>query len=159
MNMNQNSKPEVWLVRSGQSRELADDFVSGEYVGIYFGMNREDMSTATTRQDVERHYKNVYGTINGSNVGNITRFLTEIQQGDYIIMPASDSRKLHYGMVVSEAPHYVTPGTDPHKVSNRWEMVWEGDLMRSQFCHNSLPQSVVARATKAKDRFLTLVGA
>ena len=92
MNVNQTDKPEVWLVRSGQSRELADDFVSGEYVGIYFGMNGEDMSSAMNRQDVERHYENVHGMINSSNVGNITRFLTEVQQGDYIIMPAYDSR-------------------------------------------------------------------
>ena len=157
MDVKQTDKPEVWLVRSGQSKELADDFVSGEYVGIYFGMNSEDMSSATTRQDVEYHYKNVYGRINGSDVGNITRFLTEIQQGDYIIMPASDSRKLHYGRVVSKAPYYVPPGTDPHKVANRWEMAWEGDLMRSAI--PAIPQLVVARASKAKDRFLTLVGA
>ena len=60
-------------------------------------------------------------------------------------------------MVISEAPYYVPQGTDPHKVSNRWEMVWEGELMRSSIPR--LPQTVVARASKAKDRFLTLVGA
>ena len=80
----------------------------------------------------------------GQQVGQITRFLCEIQAGDYVMTPAADTEWLHYGKVGPDPSYYFAPADQACPFPHRRHVEWSKDrLKRGDFsvavpAHNSV---------------------
>ncbi len=110
----------VWCVRADVGT-FADEFVNGGYAGIGWLRNK-NLSRVAGKDEIRRFYKenspqDKDGRVN-TNVGQIARFMLEVEIGDYILTPTSNSALVRYGRVTSE-PYYENPPTDecyfPHR--------------------------------------------
>jgi len=92
----------VWCVRA-EFGTYTKHFVEGGYVAIGWLPGR-DLSGITLRESLYPIYKEAYPKdtshiLIGQKVGQIARFLLDIQGGDYVITPAADTEWLHYCQV------------------------------------------------------------
>lgn len=92
----------VWCVRAEFGR-YAEHFVRGEYVGIGW-LPDVDLSGVRAREELYPLYRQAYphdtsSVVIGQQVGQIARFHSDMRTGDYVITPAADSERLHYGQV------------------------------------------------------------
>ncbi len=104
----------VWCVRA-ESGIYTEQFVSGGYVAIDW-MRKVDLSAVESREQLYPLYKQAHpndtsNIVIGQQVGQIARFLFEIQAGDYVITPAADTAWVHYGRIESD-PSYIHVGGD-----------------------------------------------
>ena len=95
----------VYCVRA-ESGTYTKHFVDGGYVAIGW-LDNDDLSQVTTRDELYPLYKAEYpadtsNIVIGQQVGQIARFLLEMQAGDYVITPAADTEWLHYGKVAAK---------------------------------------------------------
>ncbi len=100
---------DVWCVRADFGT-YTEQFVSGDYVAIGW-MPDVDLSPVESRDELYPLYKQAHpddtsNLVVGQQVGQVARFLLEIQAGDYVITPAADTEWLHYGKVAAD-PSYV----------------------------------------------------
>src|SRR2546422_1044617 len=99
----------VWCVRA-EFRTYTKQFVEGGYVAIGW-MPSADLTSIQSRDALYplyklAHPKDTSNIVVGQQVGQIARFLLEIQASDYVITPAADTEWLHYGQVAPD-PSYV----------------------------------------------------
>ncbi len=85
-------------------------FVSGGYVAIGW-MPDVDLSGVRVRDELyplyrQAHPKDTSNIVVGQQVGQIARFLLEIEAGDYVITPAADTEWLHYGKVAADPSYF-----------------------------------------------------
>lgn len=90
----------VWCVRA-EFGTYTKQFVDGGYVAIGW-MPNSDLSHIKTRDELYPLYKSEHpadtsNIVIGQQVGQIARFMLEIQAADYVITPAADTEWLHYG--------------------------------------------------------------
>lgn len=154
----------VWCVRA-EFGTYTQAFVDGGYVAIGW-MPELDLGTVRSRDALYPLYKQVYPTdtsniVIGQQVGQIARFLLEIQAGDYVITPASDTEWLHYGMVAAE-PSYVHAAPDACPYRHRRRVEWAPQrLKRSDFSvpfQNTIRSSLTVFSVSQRDEFLAAVG-
>lgn len=154
----------VWCVRA-EFGSYTQAFVDGGYVAIGW-MPELDLGIVRSRDALYPLYKQVYpkdtsNIVIGQQVGQIARFLLEIQSGDYVITPASDTEWLHYG-TVSADPSYVHAAPDACPYRHRRRVEWAPKrLKRSDFSvpfQNTIRSSLTVFSVSQHDEFLAAVG-
>ena len=115
----------VWVIRSHYGK-YAGHFVDGCYVGAGW-LRENDLSGGKTRDELTEMYRQAHQEQSTSavsaNVGQLGLFL-EMEVGDYVITPCSDSQWLYYGKVF-DLPYYYAPNDRdgcpfPHRRSVSW---------------------------------------
>jgi hypothetical protein len=156
----------VWCVRA-ENGLFAKQFVDGGYIGIGW-LRHFDISHVRTRDELYPIYKQAHPDdtsklVIGQQVGQIARFLLEIKPGDYVITPAADSEKLHYGVVCDDPSHYFEPRpTDGCPYTQRRKVAWaKQTLSRGEFSvpfQNSIRSSLTVFSVSRQEEFLAAVG-
>ena len=88
----------IFCVRADFGR-YTQHFLDGSYIGIGW-LPDHDLSAITCREELYSLYKAVYPNdkspvVIGQQVGQIARFLLEIQEGDYVITPAANTEYIY----------------------------------------------------------------
>lgn len=155
----------VWCVRA-EFGTFTQQFVDGGYVAIGW-IPGTDLSKVKNRDELypvykEEHPKDTSNIVIGQQVGQIARFLLEIQSGDYVITPAADTEWLQYGQV-AESPSYFYATEDdgcpyPHRRRVKWA---KEKLSRSSFSvpfQNTIRSSLTVFSISQRDEFLAIIG-
>jgi len=155
----------VWCVRA-EFGTYTKHFVDGGYAAIGW-MNGLDLSGITSRDALYPLYKQTHpddtsNIVIGQQVGQIARFLLEIQAGDYVITPAADTEWLHYGQVEPDPSYVYAAGDDGCPYRHRRRVTWLKDrLKRSDFSiplQNTIRSSLTVFAVSQRDEFLAAIG-
>lgn len=152
----------VWCVRAG-SGKYASRFVQGGYAGIAFGIT-SDVSKLASREELEAAYRKAHPgekskLVIGQQVGQMARFLLEMQEGDYILTPDTDSPTLHYGCLLPESPYVDLSNDSPYPIRRRVE--WKGTILRDQLSvpfQNTIRSSLTVFAISQREEFLAVIG-
>jgi len=155
----------VWCVRAAFGT-YAQHFVGGGYVAIGW-MPSTDLSQVSSRDELyplyrAAHPEDTSNIVVGQQVGQIARFLLEMQAGDYVITPAADTELLHYGRLAPDPSYMYAAGDDgcPYRHRRRVEWVKEA-LKRSGFSvpfQNTIRSSLTVFAVSQRDEFLAAIG-
>ena len=94
--------PNVWCVRADYGR-FAEHFVKGGFAAIGW-FDDFDIATVKDRQEVAKlypvhHPDDTSPFVIGQQVGQISRFLFEVRQGDYILTPSSEVGQIYYELI------------------------------------------------------------
>ena len=156
---------DVWCVRD-EFGTYARHFVEGGYVAIGW-MPGVDLSAIRTRDALYPPYKDAHpedtsNIVIGQQVGQIARFLLEIRAGDYVISPAADTERLHYGQVAPDPSYFYAPGDDGCPYRHRRHVTWAKDtLTRGDFSvpfQNTIRSSLTVFAVSQREEFLAAIG-
>lgn len=155
----------VWCVRA-EFGTYTKQFVDGGYVAIGW-MPNSDLSQVTTRDELYPIYKvehpdDTSNIVIGQQVGQIARFLLEIQAGDYVITPAADTEWLHYGKLAPDPSYQYAVGIDGCPYRHRRRVTWAVQrLKRGDFSvplQNTIRSSLTVFAISQRDEFLGAIG-
>lgn len=146
--------------------KYADEFLKGGYAAIGW-LPDDDLSKVTHKDEIYTLYKRAYpehtSMVVGIQVGQISRFLHDLQEGDYVILPDRDTNLLHYGTVAHNSYYYASQNTGDHcpyrhRKSIEWEKV---PVMRNQFSvpfQNTMRSSLTVFAVNHKRNFFECIG-
>ena len=155
----------VWCVRA-EFGTYAKQFVANGYVAIGW-ISNNDLSRVKAREDLYPLYKaehpsDTSNIVIGQQVGQIARFLLEIQAGDYVITPAADTEWLHYGKLAPDPSYLYAEGNDGCPYRHRRRVAWaEGRLKRGDFSvpfQNTIRSSLTVFGISQRDEFLGAIG-
>lgn len=155
----------VWCVRAEYGK-YAQQFVDGGYVAIGW-MPNTNLDTITARDGLyplykRAHPKDTSNIVIGQQVGQIARFLLEMQADDYVITPDANTELLHYGQLVSKPAYVYAAGDDGCPYRHRRLVKWEPKtLKRNTFSvpfQNTIRSSLTVFKISQRDEFLVAVG-
>lgn len=155
----------VWCVRADFGT-YTKQFVDGGYVAIGW-MAHSDLAGIKSRDELypiykSEHPKDTSNIVIGQQVGQIARFLLEIQPGDYVITPAADTEWLHYGQVEPDPSYFIASDKDGCPYRHRRRVKWAKDtISRSGFSvpfQNTIRSSLTVFAISQRDEFLAVIG-
>ncbi|MEM0342773.1 MAG: restriction endonuclease [Thermoplasmata archaeon] len=156
--------PEVYCVRAEFGR-YADSFVRNGYVAI--GWNElGDLSGVTSREQIHDLYIKAYPEDVskykiGQQVGQIYRFLLDMQAGDYVITPDADTEYIHWG-TLDDKPYYFETKDDDVPYRHRRRVKWHREpVRRASFSvpfQNSIRSSLTVFWTPQKNSFFEVIG-
>lgn len=141
-------------------------FVEGGYVAIGW-MPDVDLSAIRSREELyplyrQAHPQDTSNIVIGQQVGQIARFLLDIQPGDYVITPAADTEWLHYGQIAPDPSYLYTAGEDGCPYRHRRSVTWaQGGLKRGDFSvpfQNTIRSSLTVFSVSQRDEFLAAIG-
>lgn len=123
--------PRIYCVRA-LSGQHTDKFIKGGYAAI--GWLFTDLSAVANREELYPLYRHQFphhtsNLVVGQQVGQIARFLFDIQSGDYVVTPAANSELLHYGTVEPD-PYYLNNSTDDCEFVQRKKVRWAPQPIR-----------------------------
>jgi len=156
----------VWCIRAEYGK-YADHFVKGGFIAVGYDIEETLLGT-TNKDELAAVYRKFHPTetsnfVVGQQVGQISRFLLEMKEGDYVITPSSDTEWLHYGRISATNYWFEKTPTDgcpyPHRRSVEWVT---NKLSRSSFSvpfQNTIRSSLTVFAVSQADEFLTTVKA
>lgn len=155
----------IWCVRAEFGR-YAEQFVNGGYVAIAW-IDGVDLCDVKTRDELYPLYKKAHprdtsNVVIGQQVGQIARFLLEIQAGDYVVTPAADTETLYFGEIVPDPSYTYVPGDKgcpyPHRRRVRWSA---NRLQRGSFSvpfQNTIRASLTVFSISQREEFLAAIG-
>ncbi len=155
----------VWCVRA-EFGTYTKQFVEGGYVAIGW-MSSVDLTAIQSREALyplykEAHPKDTSNIVVGQQVGQIARFLLDIQAGDYVITPAADTEWLHYGQVAPELSYVYAAGDDGCPYRHRRRVGWAKERLKRGDCsvpfQNTIRSSLTVFAVSQRDEFLAAIG-
>ncbi|MBL0349513.1 MAG: hypothetical protein IPP68_03935 [Elusimicrobia bacterium] len=155
----------VWCVRADFGT-YTQQFVEGGYVAIGW-MANTDLSAVSTRDQLYPLYKaahpaDISNIVIGQQVGQIARFLLEIQPGDYVITPSPDTEWVHYGKVEASPSYFFAAGNDGCPYRHRRRVAWAKErLKRGDFSvpfQNTIRSSLTVFAISQREEFLSAIG-
>jgi restriction system protein len=155
----------VWCVRA-EFGTYTKPFVEGDYVAIGW-MPNSDLSLIRSRDELYPLYKaehadDTSNIVIGQQVGQIARFLLDIQAGDYVITPAADTEWLHYGKIAPDPSYVYAAGNDGCPYRHRRRVSWAPQrLKRGDFSvpfQNTIRSSLTVFAISQRDEFLSAIG-
>ena len=155
----------VWCVRA-EFGTYAKHFVDGGYVAIGW-MPKTDLSAVKSRDELYPLYKAAHpedtsNLVVGQQVGQIARFLLDMQTGDYVITPAADTELLYYGRIRPEPNYVFAPNNDGCPYPHRRPVEWAPNTVkRSEFSvpfQNTIRSSLTVFAVSQRDEFLAVIG-
>lgn len=157
-------KCNLWCVRA-DSGKYAEHFIDGSYFGIGWS-ELGDLSSVKSKEEIYHLYKKAFPKdskiVTGQQVGQISRFLLEIQAGDYVITPCSDTENLLYGQVKPDPSYYYFSDNDACRYGHRRSIQWHKKLLnRGSFSvpfQNTIRSSLTVFAISQSDEFLTVIG-
>jgi restriction system protein len=156
----------VWCVRANGG-EFAGNFVRGGYAGIGWKEIPQDLGGVRSREDLYRIVRAAYpdeksAIVIGNYVGQIARFLLEMQAGDYVITPAADTELLHYGRIAADPSYSYAPADDGCPYRHRRRIEWSPQTVnRSEFSvpfQNTIRSSLTVFSVSQRDEFLSAIG-
>jgi predicted Mrr-cat superfamily restriction endonuclease len=157
--------PEVYCVRAdfGAYTEL---FIKGGYAAIGW-LHRSDLSKVKTKDALyplykQEHPEDTSNIVIGQQVGQIARFLFDIQPGDYVVTPAADTQWLHYGVMEAGNSYYFDAGGDGCRFNHRRRVKWAAErINRTVFSvplQNTLRSSLTVFYISQRDEFFANIG-
>ena len=156
----------VWCVRANGG-EYAEHFLRGAYMGIGWREIAQELGGIKSRDDLYTDLRAAYpdqqsAIVIGNYVGQIARFLLEIQAGDYVITPAADTEWLHYGKAGPDPSYFFAAGDDGCPYRHRRRMEWAKErIRRSAFSvpfQNTIRSSLTVFAVSQGEEFLAAIG-
>ena len=105
----------VWCVRADGGR-YTEDFLRGRYIGI--GWDRlPDLRNIQLKDELYNLFQTAYPDqvspiVIGNNVGQVGRFLLDIQADDYVITPSADTEWLHSCRVEADPSYFYSDRDD-----------------------------------------------
>lgn len=142
------------------------EFINGGYVAIGWLPNN-DLSNIENKNELYTLYKNEYpkdtsNLVIGVQVGQISRFIFDIQGGDYVITPAEDTNYLYYGTIENDSYYHETAGKDTCPYLHRKKVNWNKEpVLRSEFSvpfQNTMRSSLTVFAVSHKSNFFEVIG-
>jgi len=155
----------LYVVRSAYGQYITH-FLSGGYAAISW-LTDTDLSDIKTRDELYPLYKREHpedtsNVVIGQQVGQIARFLLEIEAGDYLITPAADTDYLYYGVVAEGDSYFYADGSDGCPFRHRRKINWvTKPILRSQFSvpfQNSIRSSLTVFYVSHLKNFLETIG-
>ena len=140
-------------------------FINGDYIAIGW-MNNSDLSNIKSRDELypiykKEHPKDTSNVVIGQQVGQIARFLLEINPGDYMITPARNTELIYYG-IVDDSAYYYSDGSDGCPYLHRKKVKWnKKPIQRSLFSvpfQNTIRSSLTVFKINHKKNFFTTIG-
>ena len=159
------STPGVFCVRADFGT-FTKNFLEGGFVGIGW-IPEADLSLVSTREEVYPLYRAAYpqdtsNIVVGQQVGQIARFLFEMKARDYVITPAPDTERLHYGRLREEPSYFHSAGDDGCRYRHRRRVEWStATIKRSGLSvpfQNTMRSSLTVFAVSQRDEFLAAIG-
>lgn len=141
-------------------------FVEGSYVAIGW-IPGTDLSAVRLRDELYPLYKQAHpddtsNIVIGQQVGQIARFLLEIRAADWVVTPAADLERLHYGQVASDPSYFYATREDGCPYRHRRRVAWSKEtLKRGDFSvpfQNTIRASLTVFAISQRDEFLAAIG-
>ena len=152
----------VWMVRS-EFGTYTQAFLTGGYAAIGW-LPEHDLSAVTARDELDTLYRHVYredaesNNVVGQQVGQIHRFIFQIEVGDYVTTAPSETEWLHYGKVTNTPYYYFPDNSDGCPFPHRRKVVWADErLRRSEFSipmQNTLRSSLTVFGISQTEEFL-----
>ena len=156
----------IYCVRADFGK-YAEEFIKGGYVAIGWLPN-DDLSLVNHKDELYNLYRREYpndtsNVVVGVQVGQISRFLFDVQDGDFVIAPAQDTNYLHYGIVEPNSYYYALQNTgDNCPYRHRKKIKWfDEPVLRSQFSvpfQNTMRSSLTVFAVNHKRNFFEMIG-
>lgn len=155
---------ELYCVRA-EFGTYTQHFLDGGYVAIGW-LPENDLSNIKSRDELYPLYKTAHpkdtsNVVIGQQVGQIARFLLEINTGDYVITPAQNTEFIYYGIVQEDA-YYFADDLDGCPYLHRKKVNWHKEpIQRSQFSvpfQNTIRSSLTVFYISHKKNFFTTVG-
>ena len=157
--------PEVYCVRAEFGR-YTNHFIRGGYAAIGW-IDAVDLGSVKSKDDLYPIYKTAHpndtsNIVIGQQVGQIARFLFDIQAGDFVITPDSDTELLRIGVVESSPSYFFSDGSDGCPFRHRRRVKWlDGTFMRSSFSvpfQNTIRSSLTVFYVSQKEQFFEVIG-
>ncbi|NTU52314.1 MAG: hypothetical protein HGA97_01150 [Chlorobiaceae bacterium] len=157
--------PNVWCVRA-EFGTYTNHFIQGGFIGIGW-IDSIDLSKAASRDDVYPVFKKTFphetsNVVIGQQVGQISRFLFELQGGDFVITPDQNTEYLHFGRLTSQLPYFDPSPTDGCPYNHRRHVVWCTELLRrNEFSvpfQNTIRSSLTVFSISQREEFLEKIG-
>jgi len=142
------------------------NFLKGGYVAIGW-LPKNDLSGVSSRDELYPLYKAEYpndisNVVIGQQVGQIARFLLEIQAGDYVITPAADTDYVYYGTMDTGPSYFYATSDDGCPFLHRRKVAWNHKpVLRSLFSvpfQNSIRSSLTVFQVSHLNNFLESIG-
>ena len=155
---------ELYCVRA-EFGPYTPHFLDGGYVAIGW-LPENDLSNIKSRDELYPLYKTAYpkdtsNVVIGQQVGQIARFLLEINTGDYVITPAQNTEFIYYGIVQEDA-YYFADNSDGGHYLHRKKVKWHKEpIQRSQFSvpfQKTIRSSLTVFYISHKKNFFTTIG-
>ncbi|WP_430971638.1 restriction endonuclease [Sunxiuqinia rutila] len=156
---------ELYCVRA-EFGTYTEQFISGGYVSIGWLPNN-NLSGIKKKEDLYPLYKQEYpkdksNVVIGQQVGQIARFLMDIQPGDYVITPAKDTEYICYGVVEQNPYYFADMMVDACPYKHRKKVKWTKEpIQRSQFSvpfQNTIRSSLTVFSISHKKNFFSTIG-
>ena len=155
----------VWCVRA-DGGTYTENLVKGGYVGIGWQEIDLDLNAVGSREDLYPIVKAAYPDVKsaiviGNYVGQLARFLLEIQPGDYVVTPAADTEWLRYGRVGPDPSYFFATADDGCRYRHRRHVEWSTErIQRGSFSvplQNTIRSLLTVFAISQIDEFLAAV--
>jgi predicted Mrr-cat superfamily restriction endonuclease len=156
---------EIYCVRADFGT-FAKHFVNGGYVAIGW-TNVKDLSSVKSKEELYPIYMKAYpedtsNIVVGQQVGQMARFLFDIQAGDYVITPDADTELLHVGVVESSPAYFYGDDRDGCRFRHRRPVKWvTGTFKRSAFSvpfQNTIRSALTVFFVSQKEHFFEVIG-
>ena len=153
----------IYCVRADFGK-YTEDFLKGGFVGIGWLPNN-DLSQIHHRDELYSLYRLEYpndtsNVVIGVQVGQISRFLLDIKEGDYIITPSPNTNFLYYGVVEANSYFFANSGSCPY--NHRKRVKWAKEpIIRADFSvpfQNTMRSSLTVFAVNHKRNFFEGIG-
>lgn len=154
----------IYVVRANFG-QYTEHFLNGGYVAIGW-MEEIDLSQYKSRDELYEPYRKYHpndtsNVVVGQQVGQIARFLFEIQPGDYVITPSSNTEYIYYGIITKHG-YYHEKQNDGCPYPHRKKVKWVKEpIQRSQFSvpfQNTIRSSLTVFAVLHQKNFFETIG-
>lgn len=155
----------LWLIRA-KFGTYANHFVNGGYVAIDYGIT-QSLNLIGNRDQLVQVYKDAHpdessNIVVGQQVGQVERFLLDMEEGDYVITPSEDTEWLRYGKIDDRGYWFEDAPTDGCPYRQRRGVQWDAKrLSRSSFSvpfQNTIRSSLTVFGVSQIDEFLHVIG-
>lgn len=142
--------PEIFCVRA-ESGQYADHFKAGGYVAIgWFG--DLDLGTIPDRDGIQRiypghHPEDTSPYVIGQQVGQVSRFLFEIQPEDFVVTPTANTDIVYWGIVKDEPYQFVESPSDGCPYQHHRAVEWNADPVQRSLFSVPLQNTIKAKLT------------
>ena len=161
--------PTIFCTRA-EAGTFNPQFLAGNYIAIGW-LADTDLSSITSKDPLYDLYKKAYphdtsNVVIGQQVGQISRFLLDIQPGDYVITPPVNTEFINYGIVADDGQpsyFYEPNSADGCPYPHRRRVVWHPKpIARSSFSvpfQNSIRSSLTVFRVGSEQNFFEVIGA
>jgi len=153
----------IFVVRANYG-QYANHFLTNGYIAIGW-FEEIDLSPYKSKDELYDPYRKYHKSdtsniVIGQQVGQIARFLFEIQAGDYVITPSQNTEYINYG-IVEDGKYYFGDVSDGCPYPHRKRIKWNKEVIqRSEFSvpfQNTIRSSLtVFNVSHIKNFFITI---